>query len=82
LDRAGACEGTFENLKYRLGCSDAANWKEQAVRRTTPMAGVIYSLMVAGSTRPDSNTSSSRIALGRRRRKKKWPSFAYMLMPL
>jgi len=35
---------TFENLKQHLGFSDAANWKEKAVRRTAPMAGVLYSL--------------------------------------
>lgn len=39
-------EVTFENLKQLLGFSDAANWKELAVRRTAPMAGVLYSLIV------------------------------------
>jgi hypothetical protein len=39
-------EVTFENLKQVMGFSDPANWKEQAVRRTAPMAGVLYSLIV------------------------------------
>jgi DDE superfamily endonuclease len=39
-------EVTFENGKQRLGLEDAANRKEKAVRRTAPMALVLYSLIV------------------------------------
>lgn len=39
-------EVTFENLKQLLGFADAANWTEKAVRRTAPMAGVVFSLIV------------------------------------
>lgn len=73
-------EVTFENLKQHLGFSDAANWKEQAVRRTAPMAGVLYSLIVVwfqkhGCTEvvfPDRPWYP----------KKKWPSFGDMLTTL
>lgn len=39
-------EVTFEECKQLLGIADPANRKEQAVRRTAPMAGVLYSLIV------------------------------------
>lgn len=40
-------EVTFENSKQLLGLEDPANRKEKAVRRTAPMALVLYSLIVA-----------------------------------
>lgn len=40
-------EVTFENSKQLLGLEDPANRVEQAVRRTAPMALVLYSLIVA-----------------------------------
>lgn len=40
-------EVTFENCKQHLGFNDPANRKEKAVRRTAPMAPVLYSLIVA-----------------------------------
>lgn len=40
-------EVTFENGKQLLGFEDPANRKEQAVRRTAPMALVLYSLIIA-----------------------------------
>jgi len=39
-------EVTFENCKQLLGLEDPANRKEKAVRRTAPMALVLYSLIV------------------------------------
>lgn len=39
-------EVTFENVKQLLGFEDPANRKEKAVRRTAPMALVLYSLVV------------------------------------
>jgi hypothetical protein len=39
-------EVTFENGKQHLGFEDAANRKEKAVRRTAPMALVLFSLIV------------------------------------
>jgi hypothetical protein len=39
-------EVTFENAKQLLGFEDPANRKEKAVRRTAPMALVLYSLIV------------------------------------
>ncbi len=42
-----AIEVTFENCKQLLGFEDPANRKEKAVRRTAPMALVLYSLIVA-----------------------------------
>lgn len=41
-----AIEVTFENSKQLLGLEDPANRTEQAVRRTAPMALVLYSLIV------------------------------------
>jgi hypothetical protein len=40
-------EVTFENSKQLLGLEDPANRTEKAVRRTAPMALVLYSLIVA-----------------------------------
>jgi len=40
-------EVTFENSKQLLGLEDPANRKEKAVRRTAPMALVLYGLIVA-----------------------------------
>lgn len=40
-------EVTFENCKQLLGFNDPANRKEKAVRRTAPMAPMLYSLIVA-----------------------------------
>jgi hypothetical protein len=73
-------EVTFENLKQHLGFSDAANWKEQAVRRTAPMAGVIYSLTVVWFHQ----TGHQHVQFPHRPwyRQKKWPSFADMLTTL
>jgi hypothetical protein len=39
-------EVTFENGKQLLGFEDPANRKDKAVRRTAPMALVLYSLVV------------------------------------
>jgi len=39
-------EVTFENSKQLLGIADPAVRKEEAVRRTAPMAGLLYSLIV------------------------------------
>jgi hypothetical protein len=39
-------EVTFENGKQLLGLEDPASRKEKAVRRTAPMALVLYSLVV------------------------------------
>ena len=39
-------EVSFENSKQLLGLEDPANRKEKAVRRTAPMALVLYSLIV------------------------------------
>jgi len=41
-----AIEVTFENGKQLLGLEDPANRKEKAVRRTAPIALVLYSLIV------------------------------------
>jgi hypothetical protein len=45
--RRWSIEVTFENCKQLLGFNDPANRKEKAVRRTAPMAPVLYSLIVA-----------------------------------
>ncbi|MHC4510839.1 MAG: IS701 family transposase [Planctomycetota bacterium] len=73
-------EVTFENSKQLLGFEDPANRKEKAVRRTAPMALVLYSLNVAWFDReghrylqfPDRPWY----------RKKQEPSFADMLTTL
>lgn len=72
--------GTFENLKQHLGFSDAADWKEKAVRRTAPMAGVIYSLTVVWFHK----IGQLHVELPHRPwyPQKKWPSFADMLTTL
>ena len=41
-----AIEVTFQNCKQLLGLEDPANRTEQAVRRTAPLAFVLYSLIV------------------------------------
>ena len=41
-----AIEVTFQNCKQLLGLEDPANRTEQAVRRTAPIAFVLYSLIV------------------------------------
>ena len=41
-----AIEVTFENCKQLLGFEDPANRKEKAVRRTAPMALMLYSLII------------------------------------
>ena len=73
-------EVTFENLKQHLGFSDAANWKEKAVRRTAPMAGVLYSLTVVWFHR----IGHLHVEFPHRPwyPQKKWPSFADMLTTL
>lgn len=45
--RRWSIEVTFHDCKQLLGFQDAANRKEKAVRRTAPMAMVLYSLIVA-----------------------------------
>jgi len=72
--------GTFENLKLHLGFWDAANWKEKAVRRTAPMAGVIYSLTAVWFH----NIGHLHVEFPHRPwyPQKKWPSFADMLTTL
>ncbi|NQV24341.1 MAG: hypothetical protein HQ518_08220 [Rhodopirellula sp.] len=71
---------TFENLKQHLGFSDAANWKEKAVRRTAPMAGVLYSLTAVWFHR----IRHLHVKFPHRPwyPQKKWPSFADMLTTL
>lgn len=73
-------EVTFENCKQLLGLEDPANRKEKAVRRTAPMALVLYSLIVAWF---------HQVGHGHLRfpdrpwyRKKREPSFADMLTTL
>jgi hypothetical protein len=73
-------EVTFENCRQRLGLEDAANRKEKAVRRTAPMAFVLYSLIV---------TWFHQVGYGHLRfpdrpwyRRKQEPSFADMLTTL
>jgi len=70
-------EVTFENLKQLLGFSDAANWKERAVRRTAPMAGVLYSLIVVWFHQ----TGHKFVEFPHRPwyPQKEWPSFGDML---
>lgn len=45
--RRWSIEVTFHDCKQLLGCEDPANRKEKAVRRTAPMAMLLYSLIVA-----------------------------------
>lgn len=45
--RRWSIEVTFHDCKQLLGFEDPANRKEKAVRRTAPMAMVLYSLIVA-----------------------------------
>ncbi len=73
-------EVTFEDLKQLLGFADAANWKEAAVRRTAPMAGVLYSLIVVWFHQ----TGHKFVEFPHRPwyRQKQWPSFRDMLTTL
>jgi hypothetical protein len=73
-------EVTFENCKQLLGLEDPANRKEKAVRRTAPMALVLYSLIVAWFHQ----TGHHHLRFPDRPwyRKKQEPSFADMLTTL
>lgn len=73
-------EVTFENCKQLLGFEDPANRTEKAVRRTAPMALVLYSLIVAWFDRE----GHRHVAFPTRPwyRKKREPSFADMLTTL
>jgi hypothetical protein len=73
-------EVTFENSKQLLGLGDPANRKEKAVRRTAPMALVLYSLIVAWFHQ----TGHRFLRFPERRwyRRKREPSFADMLTTL
>jgi len=75
--RRWSIEVTFENLKQFMGFSDAANWKEKAVRRTAPMAGVLCSLIVVWFHQ----TGHRHVEFPHRPwyPKKTWPSFGDML---
>jgi len=75
--RRWSIEVTFENLKQLMGFSDAANWKELAVRRTAPMAGVLCSLIVVWFHQ----IGHRHVEFPHRPwyRQKKWPSFGDML---
>lgn len=73
-------EVTFENSKQLLGFEDAANRTEKAVRRTAPMALVLYSLVVVWFHR----SGHRRVRFPDRPwyRTKEEPSFADMLTTL
>jgi hypothetical protein len=73
-------EVTFENCKQLLGFEDPANRTEQAVRRTAPIALVLYSLIVAWFH----NTGHKHVRFPHRPwyRHKEEPSFADMLTTL
>ena len=73
-------EVTFENLKQLMGFADAANWKELAVLRTAPMAGVMYSLIVVWFHQE----GHQHVEFPHRPwyPQKKWPSFGDMLTTL
>ncbi len=73
-------EVTFENCKQLLGLEDPANRKEKAVRRTAPMALVLYSLIVLWFHR----AGHRHLQFPDRPwyRKKREPSFADMLTTL
>ena len=73
-------EVTFENLKQHLGFSDAANWKEQAVRRTAPQAGVLMSLIVVWFHK--AGHKSVEFPDRPWYPQKRWPSFGDMLTTL
>ena len=73
-------EVTFENSKQLLGLEDPANRTEKAVRRTAPMALVLYSLSVLWFHR----VGHAHVEFPHRPwyRKKKEPSFADILSTL
>lgn len=73
-------EVTFENSKQLLGLEDPANRTPKAVRRTAPMALVLYSLIVAWFHR----VGHSHVQFPDRPwyRKKREPSFGDMLTTL
>lgn len=75
-----AIEVTFENSKQLLGLEDPANRTELAVRRTAPMALVLYSLIVAWFHRE----GHQQVTFPDRPwyRQKREPSFADMLSTL
>lgn len=78
--RRWSIEVTFENMKQHLGFSDAANRKEKAVRRTAPMAGLLFSLIVLWFNKH----GHERVEFPDRPwyRRKQFPSFADMLTTL
>ena len=63
-----------------MGFADAANWKELAVLRTAPMAGVMYSLIVVWFHQE----GHQHVEFPHRPwyPQKKWPSFGDMLTTL
>jgi hypothetical protein len=75
-----AIEVTFENSKQLLGLEDPANRTEKAVKRTAPMALVLYSLSVLWFHR----TGHARVQFPHRPwyRRKVEPSFADILSTL
>jgi hypothetical protein len=78
--RRWSIEVTFHDCKQLLGFQDPANRKEKAVRRTAPMAMVIYSLIVVWFDREGHRD----VQFPERPwyRKKEEPSFADMLTTL
>jgi hypothetical protein len=78
--RRWSIEVTFHDCKQMLGFEDAANRKEKAVRRTAPMAMVLYSLIVVWFERE----GHRHVAFPERPwyRHKEEPSFADMLTTL
>src|SRR5262249_39756426 len=75
-----AIECTFENCKQFLGLEDPANRLPKAVRRTAPMALILYSLVVVWFH--DSGHRRARFPTRPWYRKKAEPSFADMLTTL
>jgi hypothetical protein len=78
--RRWSIEVTFHDCKQMLGFGDPANRKEKAVRRTAPMAMVLYSLIVVWFERE----GHRHVAFPERPwyRHKEEPSFADMLTTL
>jgi SRSO17 transposase len=75
-----AIECTFENCKQLLGLEDPANRVPKAVRRTAPLALIIYSLVIVWFHR--TGNQSVRFPFSPWYRKKQEPSFADMLTTL
>ena len=75
-----AIECTFENCKQLLGLEDPANCIPKAVQRTTPVALIIYSLVIVWFHR--TGHQSVRFPVSPWYRKKHEPSFADMLTTL